>query len=502
VTEEVSPNNSNSSPADPTRRASSQSAVSANPPSPSRKKERFFPDRTPRPHQTLNPEASWKVITGVIPPDLMDTLVRCYLSTSHLLWPFLHVPSFLADYANPQQWGEPGFACFIVAVCTLSSRHVDDPRVRANPTDPSTAGKQYFELFKRLRDLPSADRPTLYSIQAAFLAAIYAFGLGNLSKAFALQAESITLCLDGGLHRSVDGYDHFDPVEKETRKVSRCAILEAPSRVLMCGSGRSGPSTRGTSSQPVSHPCHHAVHRSDPSQRSSADHLSSTCGTATSPSRSSPTTRISLLKASRTSRTRRPAGSAPLSRPSGSMSSSRRVLCPNIRGEADEPGQGVIDSATQPSSFPTSPFLARAAATIGRRSPQNESLRDEESLLEEWTRLLPKYWHYDTETANSRDPIRITQAERLHCVRHRSCLKAGGAVAHSKQLEHLVKMIIYRHKFSGFVAMPASTADERARHLDLCRKAMQCALTIIADHVHIVSESFVTRWLGGDMLTG
>ena len=204
------------------RKASSSMTDAGSPvPGPGgRRKERFFPDRTPRPHQTLNPEASWKVITGVIPPDLMDTLVRCYLSTSHLLWPFLHVPSFLADYANPQQWGEPGFACFIVAVCTLSSRHVDDPRVRANPVDPSTAGKQYFELFKRLRDLPSADRPTLYSIQAAFLAAVYAFGLGNLSKAFALQAESITLCLDGGLHRSVDGYDHFDAVEKETRKVS------------------------------------------------------------------------------------------------------------------------------------------------------------------------------------------------------------------------------------------------------------------------------------------
>lgn len=52
-------------------------------------------------------------------------------------------------------------------------------------------------------------------------------------------------------------------------------------------------------------------------------------------------------------------------------------------------------------------------------------------------------------------------------------------------------MIIYRHRFSGFVAMPASTADERARHLDLCRKAMQCALTIIADHVHIVSTTLI-----------
>jgi hypothetical protein len=60
------------------------------------------------------------------------------------------------------------------------------------------------------------------------------------------------------------------------------------------------------------------------------------------------------------------------------------------------------------------------------------------------------------------------------------------AMGANEKLEHLVKMIIYRHRFSGFVAMPASTAEERARHLDLCRKAMQCALTIIADHVHIV----------------
>lgn len=131
----------------------------------------------------------------------------------------------LQDYADPQKWAEPGFACFVVAVCTLSSRHVDDPRVRAKADDPSTAGKQYFELFKRLRDLPSADRPTLYSIQAAFLAAIFAFGLGTLSKAFSLLAESVTLCLDGGLHRSVEGYDYFDAIEAEMRKVRVDHIL-------------------------------------------------------------------------------------------------------------------------------------------------------------------------------------------------------------------------------------------------------------------------------------
>ncbi|WWD16743.1 hypothetical protein CI109_101174 [Kwoniella shandongensis] len=410
------------------KRSSSLSASGRPGSSPERtkRKERFFPDRTPRPHQTLNPEASWKVITGVIPPDLMDTLVRCYLSTSHLLWPFLHVPSFLADYANPQQWGEPGFTCFIVAVCTLSSRHVDDPRVRANPSDPSTAGKQYFELFKRLRDLPSADRPTLYSIQAAFLAAIYAFGLGNLSKAFALQAESITLCLDGGLHRSVDGYDHFDAIEKETRKRTFWSIYswDKQSAALF---GR----------PPIIH-----LRDCDVTEPLIVDDENLT----------------------------------PEGIKDESMDSQSRMGAFVATIRLHVVLEGVIDSATQPSSFPTSPFLAKAAATISRRSPQNESLRDEEALLEEWTRILPKYWHYDTDTANSRDPIRITQAERLHC------------------LEHLVKMIIYRHRFSGFVAMPASTAEERARHLDLCRKAMQCALTIIADHVHISQRGMMTYY--------
>jgi hypothetical protein len=391
-----------------------------------RRRERFFPDRAPRQHQTLNPEASWKVITGVIPPDLMDTLVRCYLSTSHLLWPFLHVPSFLTDYANPQQWGEPGFACFIVAVCTLSSRHVDDPRVRANPADPSTAGKQYFELFKRLRDLPSADRPTLYSIQAAFLAAIYAFGLGNLSKAFALQAESVTLCLDCGLHRSVDSYDHFDPVERETRKRTFWSIYswDKQSAALF---GR----------PPIIH-----LRDCDVTEPLIVDDENlSTEG----------------VKEQRNPETSR--------------------MCAFVAAiRLHVVLEGVIDACVSPSHFPSSPFLAQASASIARRTPQNESLREEELLLEHWKSILPKYWEYDSETANSRDPIRITQAERLHC------------------LEHLVKMIIYRHRFSGFVMVPASTTEERARHVDFCRRAMQCALTIIADHVHISQRGMMTYY--------
>ncbi|KAJ9099999.1 hypothetical protein QFC19_005816 [Naganishia cerealis] len=391
-----------------------------------RKQERFFPGRDPRPSQMLNPEATWRVITNVIPSDLMDTLVRCYLSTSHLLWPFLHVPSFLADYANPQKWAEPGFACFVVAVCTLSSRHVDDPRVRAKADDPSTAGKQYFELFKRLRDLPSADRPTLYSIQAAFLAAIFAFGLGTLSKAFSLLAESVTLCLDGGLHRSVEGYEYFNPIEQETRKRTFWSIYswDKQSAALF---GR----------PPI-------IHLRDcdvPEPLQVDDEFITKDEILTQPS--SHQSRLSAFVA---------------------------VIRLHVVLE------GVIDSCVTPSTFSSSPFLSRAASTISRRSVQANSLTEEEALLEEWVSLLPKHWHYDAETVESKDPIRITQAERLHC------------------LEHLVRMIVYRHRFSGFVQIPAATDEERARHLYYCKKAMDSALTICANHVHISQRGMMTYY--------
>lgn len=93
-----------------------------------------------------------------------------------------------------------------------------DIRVRSNPSDAFSAGSHYFDLFLRLRALPGADRPTLYGVQAVLLAAVYAIGRGKLSKGLALLSEAITLSIDAGLHRSVEHWDHFDPIETEVRK--------------------------------------------------------------------------------------------------------------------------------------------------------------------------------------------------------------------------------------------------------------------------------------------
>ena len=179
---------------------------------------KWFPDRQTSKRVEVSPERLWSQVTAAIPPDLMDNLVQCYLSTTYYLLPFLHVPTFLHDYGNPTKWGEPGFACFIIAICCLASRHSDDPRVRSEPTDSFSCGTHWFELLARLRSLPTADRPTLYAVQGIFISAIYAIGLGHLSKGFALLAEAITLSFDAGLHRSVEAYDCFDPIENEVRR--------------------------------------------------------------------------------------------------------------------------------------------------------------------------------------------------------------------------------------------------------------------------------------------
>jgi len=46
-------------------------------------------------------------------------------------------------------------------------------------------------------------------------------GLGRISRAAALLAQSVTMCIDAGLHRSLDSYNLFNPVKN---KVCKCTF--------------------------------------------------------------------------------------------------------------------------------------------------------------------------------------------------------------------------------------------------------------------------------------
>ncbi|KAH8112468.1 fungal-specific transcription factor domain-containing protein [Phellopilus nigrolimitatus] len=363
--------------------ASASSSFDHRPPSPvreswSRKSERvttgdWFPDRTPRVIAPVHPETMWRLITSMIPPELMDALVQCFLSTTYYLMPFLHVPTFLADYGNPAKWGEPGFAAFVVAVCCLSARHIDDVRVRADPADGVSAGAHWFELFAKLRTMPAADRPSLYAVQAVFVAGVYAVGLGRLSRGFALLAEAVTLAVDAGLHRSSEAYDCFGPVEEQVRRRTFWCVYVWDKQAA-AAFGR---------------PALLRLRDCDAPEPAAVDdeHVSA-------------------------------AGAGP--QPPGV-----------------ESRLGAFVACVRVATGAASPFLARAAGVLAGgplAAPREKDLRAEEALLDDVLRALPSAWAHTAETMASADVLRVTQAERLHC------------------LEQFVRMLIQRHRFSRRVA--------------------------------------------------
>jgi len=325
----------------------------------------WFPDRTVHHLADMNPERLWKLVTSVIPPDLMDSLVQCYLSTSYYLMPFLHVPTFLKDYGDPQKWGEPGFVAFVVAVCCLASRHIDDLRVRANPNDGVSSGTMWFDLFNRLRTLPGGDRPTLYTIQATLVAGIYAIGWGKLSKAFALISESVTLSLDAGLHRSTDAYDIFDAIEEEVRKRTFwCAYMWDK----QAGAHFGRPPLVRLRDCDVSEPA--AVD----DEFITRDYI----------------------------------GPQPTETPS----KMRAFICVLRLLVVLE---SVLDAPPPKDFGDTSTFLKRATSTLsGFR--RHKGLREEETLLDEVCSAIPAYWRHSPDTLASEDVIRVTHAERIYCL--------------------------------------------------------------------------------------
>jgi hypothetical protein len=258
-------------------------------------------------------------------------------------------------------WGDTGFTSFIVSICCLSSLHTDNPTLREN----SSIVLKWFELFLQLKTLPGAERPTLYGIQGAFIGAVYAFGKGLMSKGLALIAEAATRAIEGGLHRTADAYDWFDPVQDQVRKRTFWCIYLWD---------------KHASAQFGRHPmlrlrdCDVRLPALVTDEHITLDKLD-LAGTSTD----------TLMGA---------------------------FCCMCQLGIVLE---GVLD--TPPSRTYTDrpgSFLSRATA-IFSGAKHNADLRAEEALLDEAVQVIPPYWQYNYATISSGDLMRISQAERLHC---------------------------------------------------------------------------------------
>lgn len=356
--------------------------------------------------------------------------------------PFLHIPTFLADYGNPQKWGEPGFAAFIVSICCLASRHVEDPRVRTDPNDGVTAGTQYFTLHDRLRTLPFADRPTLYTIQADLIAAIYAVGLGKLTKAASLLSEAVAIATDAGLHRTSDCYDLFDAVEDEVRKRTFWCVYIWDKQVA-AHFGR---------------PCLMRYRDCDVGEPSMVDDEYITKDgivAGLSPSNSSGAGVKGVGQESRM----------------GAFVMTLRIYVVL---------ESVLDVPPPPpsSTDPSDTFLARASSLLRPAIPHpGDLLHAEEALLSDLHSSLPPQWlPANLEAMGIEDIISITQAARIHTA------------------EQFAKMLIYRFRFSSFVGdrVEGRLVGEEEREKEAMTSAYQCALDIVNSNVAIAKKGLMT----------
>jgi len=283
--------------------------------------------------------------------------------------PFLHVPTFLADYSNPSKWGSPGFASFILAICLLASRHVDDPRIppESSSRSPSAdVGTRWFALFNRLRTLPSADRPTLYSVQAVLVAAVYAVGRGRLSRAFALLAEAVTLSFDAGLHRSTEAYESFSKVEEQVRaRTWWCVYIWDKQAAAAFG-----------------RPVLVRLRDCDVPEPWVVDD--------------------EFISEGEAGECQQPEGVP--SRMGAFVATVRAYIV--LESVLDRP----------PALSQKNSFLARARTAFGAPSTHPDPLTLAESLLDDLRISLPAHWAHTPETLASEDVVRVTQAVRIHCL--------------------------------------------------------------------------------------
>jgi Fungal specific transcription factor domain len=219
-------------------------------------------------------------------------------------------------------------------------------------------------LFGRLRSLPSADRPTLYTVQAVLIAGVYAIGLGKLSKAFALLSESVTLSIDTGLHRTSEGYDCFDPIEDEVRKRTFFSVYMWDKQA----------------SAHFGRPPMIRMRDCDVEEPAAVDdEFITQDGIGT--------------------------------QPPGTVSRMSAFMCVTRVFVVME---SVLDVPPSRHLGETSPFLSRATAILSG-SRRRRELREEEALLDEVCRSVHPHWAHTVEVMSSDDVIRVTQAERFHC---------------------------------------------------------------------------------------
>lgn len=131
-------------------------------------------------------------------PEFIDHLLRLYSCWVLPFHGFVCWDLFTTDMARGKlDYCSP---LLVNAILALACHYSDRPAARTDPSNPATAGEQYFAEAMRL--LEQIDRPSVTTVQALGIMGMREGSAGRDSQAYQLVGRCVRMALELGLHLS------------------------------------------------------------------------------------------------------------------------------------------------------------------------------------------------------------------------------------------------------------------------------------------------------------
>ncbi|EKM61282.1 uncharacterized protein PHACADRAFT_247779 [Phanerochaete carnosa HHB-10118-sp] len=137
--------------------------------------------------------------------DLLHSLLATFFTDMNVYFPVLHRPTFERAIAEELHLRDEGFGSVLLLVCALGARSSKDPRVYADGKhNPQAAGWEWFNQVQQTMKVINMEPPSLYDLQAAYLASMFLYGLTSPQSSWPILGFGFRLAQAIGAHRRKD----------------------------------------------------------------------------------------------------------------------------------------------------------------------------------------------------------------------------------------------------------------------------------------------------------
>ncbi|EJU03926.1 hypothetical protein DACRYDRAFT_115217 [Dacryopinax primogenitus] len=153
-------------------------------------------------------------------PDLAQILINAFFTRYNNVFPLLHKPTFMRQYADPALRQDRDWVAIAFGVFALASKYVEDPRVLPESGSWYSAGQKFWKEMRRVMSQLYAP-PTLFRLQAIVLFTWYFSGTSLFPSAgWGIMALAIRYAQDAGMHLKKEWTKRAaaHPFEYEMRK--------------------------------------------------------------------------------------------------------------------------------------------------------------------------------------------------------------------------------------------------------------------------------------------